>query len=805
MATTPNTTVITREPPLSAEVALEIVEAVSPSNNAATYSCMVNHVVARCSAGFVPGFAIWCAHTSLYLDLEEFDALVPTPDVTLRGQRGALGFAFQVYCAAVFDAMAGAVSKRFCTEPLCNSDRDCFSSSLDELKLDVKELEERISERISSCDELRPGELSDIVATVYQFLAPADLRHLLGEYYTPRWLANHALSLLPSTEGSLATAVYDPTVGSATFLSCFVERAMTRGCSSLSVAGSDINLVAIRASWLSLTYHRHEASRCGANIEIRLCWADPLLATPAPMPAGDLFRDQGSSGTTRSLLGGHLTYRSGEEALVDSIHLDWQCAESSMVELSDLAAKYAGDYEYLARSPRFDVCVGNPPWISWDSLSVQYRALVAPRFSGTTLMIHTGWRARVSAGKTDLSSLIVYSCADRFTRPGGGLAFVLPYSLFSSRHAARGFRCFSTSGGKSYALTELHDLSRVSLFADAVNRAAVAAFRAATTTEYPVRAVEWIQPTRRSPLLNGIDKLAEPLDKSESGSPLVLVDREERAKLASVCGSHYRARGGINTGGANSMLWVTVIEERDACCLVENIGNTRHSSTMVRQGLVEKEMVYPLLRGADVRRWSAAPSGHLILAYDPAHPKRAISVEELQRRWPNAHRFLAQFENELRTRKEYIRWGGAGPFYEVYRIGPYTFAPHRVMWQHTGFRGQMRAAVISNAQPLPVPDQKVILIATETAAEAHYVCAVLNSEPVAWILRRYLGIDASTHVMDYSGVERYRPECPEHAQLARLSIAAHDATSSGQDVSALENEMNKIVGAIRSSRSAAAS
>jgi hypothetical protein len=134
----------------------------------------------------------------------------------------------------------------------------------------------------------------------------------------------------------------------------------------------------------------------------------------------------------------------------------------------------------------------------------------------------------------------------------------------------------------------------------------------------------------------------------------------------------------------------------------------------------------------------------------------------------------------------------------VYRIGPYTFSPIKVVWQHTGFRGRLRVAVIDDRnRAITIPDQKVILIPSNDTAEAHYICAFLSSNFVSTTLQKYLGTDASTHILDYIGLGLYSSAKEHHRRLAALSQLAHEAVLAGQPTEGFENEIDAIVGEMR--------
>lgn len=59
---------------------------------------------------------------------------------------------------------------------------------------------------------------------LYQYLVPKRIRHDLGEYYTPDWLAELVISEI-GYDGNLNKRFLDPACGSGTFLVLAIKRA----------------------------------------------------------------------------------------------------------------------------------------------------------------------------------------------------------------------------------------------------------------------------------------------------------------------------------------------------------------------------------------------------------------------------------------------------------------------------------------------------------------------------------------------------------------------------------------------------
>ncbi|MFN5979932.1 MAG: N-6 DNA methylase, partial [Pseudanabaena sp.] len=84
-------------------------------------------------------------------------------------------------------------------------------------------IEKLIREMVSKLDEYNPATLSeepaksrDLLKKLYQQLFPKTLRHDLGEYYTPDWLAEVIVE--KTIKDPLNKRVLDPSCGSGTFL-----------------------------------------------------------------------------------------------------------------------------------------------------------------------------------------------------------------------------------------------------------------------------------------------------------------------------------------------------------------------------------------------------------------------------------------------------------------------------------------------------------------------------------------------------------------------------------------------------------
>jgi len=121
-----------------------------------------------------------------------------------------------------------------------------------------------------------------------------------------------------------------------------------------------------------------------------------------------------------------------------------------------------------------------------------------------------------------------------------------------------------------------------------------------------------------------------------------------------------------------------------------------------------------------------------------------------------------------------------GPYYSLFGIGPYTFAPYKVVWLRIGTR--ITAAVVSRkrggacTRELIIPNDSTVFVPFDREDEAHYFCALLNSTPAQFVVRTTsvlsTGSFASPHILEKIAIPQFDPAAPLHRKLAGLGREA---------------------------------
>lgn len=330
----------------------------------------------------------------------------------------------------------------------------------------------------------------DVLKALYESVIDAETRRRLGEYYTPDWLAEKIVD--EQLRDPLNQRVLDPACGSGTFLFWAIRRVLAacdeKGLSNRAalervvshVQGMDLHPVAVtlaRVTYLLALTPERLADRGELTVPVFLGdsvrWeeddtavaedgmtvrtSDPLelLHDELHFPEGvveepqrfdrlvaELARRAGARkpGTKPPKIGGllnrhHVQRQSDRDAV--------EIAFKKLCRLHDDGRDHVWSYyiRNLMRPLSFsrpegqsDVLVGNPPWLAFRAMPPKlqrtYRSLAQERGL---------WAGGKVATHQDLSDLFVARAVEQYLKPNGVFAFVMPFAALSRRQFA-GFR-----------------------------------------------------------------------------------------------------------------------------------------------------------------------------------------------------------------------------------------------------------------------------------------------------------------------------------------------------------------------------
>lgn len=705
--------------------------------------------------------------------------------------------------------------------------------------------------------DVDPEETRDLLKLLYQNLMPRRLRHALGEYYTPDWLAERVINQI-GFDGNPEKRVLDPACGSGTFLVLLIRRVKkyafehnlnpqeVLGKIVLNVVGYDLNPLAVisaRTNYLlalgELLVHRQ------GDIHIPVYLADSILT---PSAGKDLFSHIAYSFNTAVgrfsvpqklvepnrieryavLLEECVAQNIGPEEFKDRLLEIFRDDELDRAQiyvalelfdtLRDLEAKRInGIWARIIKNAfaplfqgQFDFIVGNPPWINWTSLPEEYKTATSSLWQQYRLFLHKGLAARLGSAGDDICVLMMYVALDRYLQFGGTLGFILTQSLFKSRGGGEGFRTFRL-GETPIKILHVDDMVALQPFSSASNRTSVVIMRKGERTKYPVPYTLWkkIRPggIREDwpieKVLQATDRLrhlARPIDRNDLLSPWMTGRQAAVASVDSVLGpSEYRARKGLETSMAGVYRLNLHSARQDG--FIEVYNSSEHSKGHIDQiqAVLEPEFVFPYLRGRDVHRWTSVAQSCILVPQDPQQPSRGFPSEQLEANFPNTFAYLNRFRAELSSRAVYRKLlaPSGEPFYAMYNVGDYTFAPYKLIWRYIA--SELMCTVIGSTNFVGlgtktiVPDSKLVLVSFEDEEEAHFLCAVLNSILARYIAACYVvGTQISTHILDFIAVPRFERDNALHQRLVLSSLQAHSVAAAGNSVEEIEREIDAL-------------
>ena len=722
--------------------------------------------------------------------------------------------------------------------------------------------------------ELDPDSTRDLLKKLYHYLMPREIRHNLGEYYTPDWLAQMLLNQLDHAffednpekssylkDNLLKLRFLDPACGSGTFLVLIIKRIRDADRQLLipeseilksilnNIMGFDLNplaVIAARTNYLlalgSLIEQPH------GEISLPVYLADSIVT---PYKGQDMFSggiyhaetavklfeipqevvsreridsfcglvDEGvRDGVDTEVLLERTRERLGLSA-EEFIKASPAIKETyeSLVKLHE--ERLNGIWARIIKNAfaplfvgQFDYVAGNPPWVNWQNLPDGYRTKSKRLWQEEGLFPHGGMDTILGKGKKDISMLMTHIAMRSYLKDGGKLGFVITQSVFKTGGAGQGFRRFILGDSTPIKVIHVDDMTELQPFEGATNRTSLMILQKDRKNVYPVPYTYWKKIAKGSigfdsELKEVLAKVqrknyhAIPVNDNDKTSAWLTGRPKALRAVRKVLGkADYKAHAGAYTGGTNAVYWLELIEKQsDGTLLVTNITEgQKRDITKIPLASLEPDLVYPLLRGRDVQRWLAQPSAWILMAQDP-EKRRGIDEKDMQSNYPKTWTYLKQFEASLRQRKargvsDMVEKGA--PFYTMFAISGYTFAPYKVIWREQAT--SLTASVVGSHQGKPIiPDHKLMLIECLTASEAHYLCAMLNSNLAVFAAKCYVvETQIDTHIVENIRIPKFDSKNPSHLTLARLSEQAHKLALANDEkgLKLVEDEVDQAAG-----------
>ncbi|ACL11529.1 predicted endonuclease-methyltransferase fusion protein [Desulfurococcus amylolyticus 1221n] len=769
---------------------------------------------------------------------------------------------------------SGGIFKQFGIENFLEGDYfSWYLEELDQILADVlAEIARKLANYEPATPQLEPESARDLLKRLYQHLVPEDVRHNLGEYYTPDWLADFLLDRVGLSRdrlnelGSeyslrpLEIRVLDPACGSGTFLVRYIARLRDYAREHFledvmldylleNIVGYDLNPLAVLAARTNYLLMIADLPRRG-SIEIPVYLADSIMVEKRATLTANVYVLKTVAGEFQLPVSvvekGLLPRVLGE--IVGGLNSNYSVKDfknrvkHEFRDLSDAEVEVLGKlYETLLKlekegkndvwvsiirnafapmlKGKFDYVVGNPPWVNWESLPEAYREASKILWSQYGLAEIRG-KTGLGKVKRDLAMLFLARCFDLYLKPGGRLGFLMPFTVFKTQ-AGAGFRRFLATKSR---VVEIHDMVTLYPFEGAVNRTSAVVVEkfcelkdigsekcpqasVVLKENKKVEHVIWVNklggpiPTD-TPLeevvrvTDRLDAVMVPVVEGDASSPWMQVTERILPYVRKMTrgSSPYKAHEGVNVA-LNQVYYIQVKGKTpDGKLVVTNPPEPGQKKKVEQvEAVVEPDLVYPLIRGRDVKKWYVEYKNRYIIV--PHDPKTGdpISHFDMKVRYPLTWKYFHNYFNDLISRggepyksqlKPYRELGlekggqGAPPFYYLFNV-KHAFAPYKVVWKEVSARmkaGGFHVAVVGLVEDehlgsrVVVPNHTVVMIPAQDEEEAYYLAGVLNSTFTQFALQ--YAVVAS--VEEYISVPKFNSKSELHIKIAEISRKAHE-------------------------------
>lgn len=691
-----------------------------------------------------------------------------------------------------------------------------------------------------------PATTRDLFKGIYEQFIPREIRHALGEFYTPDWLAEMTLAM---TDWTVRDSVTDPACGSGTFLLEALRRRLVDGrfsdAKSLleGINGVDLNPLAVLTARASLAVFVAPYLNPSEPVRLPVYLADSI--NPA-RPDGGLFPSYRYSLSTELGLVSFAAplqfirsdaffpvFRRIRDLIeqdrpidyiardVEKILVRHELDASLMLTLKETISSLVGLHEQGwngiwcsivadrfaagAVEPASYVC-GNPPWIKWSNLPREYTKRIQPLCKELGVFSDAKW---VGGIEGDVSTVIAFQAIRTYLAFGGQMCLLMPGSVFETPSSA-GFRRLCVGSEKiQCAFERVDDFDKIAPFDGVSNMPRAVLFRKSARTNYPLPYNRWFSKGAAASAarmarnadefmaLAYVEHLCAWPVPGNLERPWIVGYGDEMDALSAVFGqpnSRYQARKGV-TADRNGIFWVKQSgPEVNGLIAVTNaadIGKTKGIPKVTAP--VEANHVFPLLRGRGVSKFRATPDPELCYLV----PQRTMHGDpDLHEHSPHAYAFLRNFKDHLSARSSLKRFQKGQAYYSLWTVGDYTFSPYKVLWREIGGSGfevaYIGSSKMGDRDVAVIPDHKLYFIPVETEEEAAFITGFLGSRPVSRAVASYgATLSFGVSVSEYIHIPTYDHRVESMREIAQEVMAV--STGGGEVTDEIMERINERV------------
>ena len=357
----------------------------------------------------------------------------------------------------------------------------------------------------------------------------------------------------------------------------------------------------------------------------------------------------------------------------------------------------------------YDILFGNLPWANFTDLCDSYKERLKPYFMAEGL-VPDKKQVLLGSSRTDIAALVLKVVLGKLLRGNGIGCFYLPLSLFSG-DAHKGFRGY-VANGRRFAVDEVCEFTATEVFEGVGTSYCCARFRMDVPHKFPVRYFRergggWTE--HRAVPLKVYDDQWRVLQRGDTAD----LDTSIKVELS----SDQKPRQGVNTCGANAIF---MFEDKPT-----------H---------LPGEFLFPLATKEIWKNGDMAPHKWILLPYNKntGRPLSWASIEQ----YAELRRYLTEVRGKLEGRRgTLIRSAIAkGVWWSLLGVGPYSFAPYKVIWEAYG-KSHFHPVILNSVegQVWQANQAMQAFIPCWNEGDAKRICVALQHPGIPTLLRELNG------------------------------------------------------------------
>lgn len=697
----------------------------------------------------------------------------------------------------------------------------------------------------------------DIFKDLYMSIIPQSVRHSMGEYFTPEWLADCVVTEALTTITKTQWTAIDPCCGSGIFIIALIKKVVgNTDINKLSksqrkellssilnrVHGIDINPLSVLSARVS--YYIAIQQFCEVeDVEIPIFLGDSAIVPIRENVDGvDCYRyaiNNNKFGQLKVLLPVSFVNKAdfgknmsnlqalvkaeSPEALYQSIIQGFSEEEKSSVTLMESVKKLAvglvelhknkwdgiwirimTNFMLIARLQKYDLIVGNPPWVKWEHLPSAYTKKIKEFCNIRHIFCNDGM---YGGAQLNICALISNVAATNWLHRNGILAFLMPDSLMS-QNSYEEFRNFYIDDEKKERLY-LQKLDRwcAPLRPFKVGKKSVS--QDFNTYYYSSQFVDYkdgvkVRSISKKDTVNDlvINNCAsfvdakEYLDIKEVSARQLAENSTQftyvstRFDFSAIIGdTFYNYRKGVESTPFEvfKMVGVGCSNQPNHYRFKNKIlkaSKYKVDNTPVNGWDFPVELLYPMVEGPAITPYSVNWDNNFhIIPYNQDNTSLPIPLDRLLESNEELATYFCKHKELLEQQSDKSKNMHRGKeFYALSKIGPYTFAPFIVAARdnsnfcssvirpvHTPW-GELKQAICVKHTIIISQDVKGGFISED---ESHYINAILNST----IVRSYIHATFKTNGFSLKKSNLCMPKFDSSNRLhSRLAILSRIAT-----------------------------